>query len=390
MPRLVRFRARARLWNGAATALGVLALLGYEAQAHKLVTSKYDYNKDIFPILRDRCGSCHVDGGVSPMSLLTYKDAVQWAASVREELVAERMPPWYVDPSGPPIKGGHPISPREIDMLVTWASGGTPQGDPQNNPPLPIAFHQQWKIAAPDLEVRMPGAQTLGPDISEESRDFILPTGLSETRWVKTVDLLAGTPSMVRDAIVSVDNGPVLAVWEPGSEATPAPSGAAFRLAAGVPLHLKMHYKKPWYDEGKAQSDQSTIGLYFTEAPVSGRGIEALSIDTPRSASEAPARSSLNKRLATAARVVAIRSSVDQPYASVEVQALTPSGEHVPLLALRAPRPAWPSRYWLQNPVDLPSGSEVEAIVTSAAPDPDEPNTSQPRRFEMAIELVPR
>ncbi len=63
------------------------------------------------------------------MSLMTYNDAVPWAESIRDELSAGRMPPWPVDPTSPPVKGGHPISSRDIDMIVVWASGGTPQGN---------------------------------------------------------------------------------------------------------------------------------------------------------------------------------------------------------------------------------------------------------------------
>ena len=52
-----------------------LAVIGQRAEAHKPITSKYTYNDDVFPILRDRCSSCHVAGGVAPMSLMTYDDA---------------------------------------------------------------------------------------------------------------------------------------------------------------------------------------------------------------------------------------------------------------------------------------------------------------------------
>src|SRR5690349_20260513 len=40
--------------------------------AHKPVTSKYDYNSDVFPLLKDHCSQCHVEGGAGPMSLMTY------------------------------------------------------------------------------------------------------------------------------------------------------------------------------------------------------------------------------------------------------------------------------------------------------------------------------
>ena len=65
--------------------------------AHKPITSPFTYNDDVFPILRDRCGRCHVRDGVAPMSLMTYEDTVPWGESIRVELLAGHMPPWSVD-----------------------------------------------------------------------------------------------------------------------------------------------------------------------------------------------------------------------------------------------------------------------------------------------------
>src|SRR5215831_6334213 len=80
-----------------AIAAGLLAFDQRTTQAHKSATSPFAYNEDVFPIFRARCGSCHTDGGPAPMSLLSYQAAYPWATSIRDELVAERMPPSYVD-----------------------------------------------------------------------------------------------------------------------------------------------------------------------------------------------------------------------------------------------------------------------------------------------------
>src|SRR5262245_42710867 len=108
-----------------------LAFGASHIDAHKGVTSKYTYNEDVFPILRDKCGRCHVSGGPAPMSLLSYNaeggGAVAWAASMRDMLVWQAMPPWYADITGPAVKNNHMLTPRELDVLVTWATGGTPQ-----------------------------------------------------------------------------------------------------------------------------------------------------------------------------------------------------------------------------------------------------------------------
>src|SRR5579864_8293926 len=115
---------------------GVFALaITKPTGAHKPVTSKYDYNRDVFPLLRDHCASCHVEGGPGPMSLMTYNDAVPWAESIRDEVTTGRMPPWPVDSTSPAVKGGHPISSRDLDIIAVWASGGTPEGNPDTKLP---------------------------------------------------------------------------------------------------------------------------------------------------------------------------------------------------------------------------------------------------------------
>ena len=100
--------SRSGLSDSLALALAVLAG-SIKTEAHKPVTSRYTFNNDIFPILRDHCGRCHVEGGPAPMGLLAWNDgpdsATPWAESIRQLIVGEQMPPWYVDPQGPRGKG---------------------------------------------------------------------------------------------------------------------------------------------------------------------------------------------------------------------------------------------------------------------------------------------
>jgi hypothetical protein len=323
------------------------------------------------------------------MSLLTYNEALPWAESMREQLVGERMPPWYADPLGPAVKGGYSVTPRELDILVTWATGGTPQGN-LDRKPAPVPTHPQWRSGAPDLEIKMSAAHTVPAGKMEESCEFTLPTGLTETKWVKAVDLVPGATSMVRDAVVMVENGPVLAAWVPGHDAIAAPSGAAFKLPAGAKLRLQVHYKKNWQDEQNAKSDLTTIGLYFTDEPISGRSIESLAVDSPGSGAQGESAEprKLSKSLTTASRVLALRPDIDQPYASVDVEAVLPTGRHLPLLLMRAPRPEWPRRYWLVEPIELPQGTTVEVTAMLAPPNPDEIPSPRRGKFQVTVDYV--
>jgi hypothetical protein len=389
--RLTRTARAPHLRAGAAILACVfcaLAAFTRTTEAHKAVTSKYNYTKDVLPILRDHCGQCHVTGGPAPMSLLTYKDAVAWAESVRDELTAERMPPWPLTPTGPSVRGAHPLSAHDLDVLVTWASGGTPLGDLDATFP-DTKFTAQWKFGAPDLKVDMDAPHTLAAGKLEDVCDFTLPTGLTDAKWVRAVDVMPGAPSLVRDAIVSVEGGPVLALWQPGSDAVAAPQGAAFKLAAGAKLHLQIHYKKHFDVEQDAVSDRSAIGLYFADPAAAPHEIQTLTME---SGGAAPAQDGADRivgTLTSPARIVAVRPLLDRPYGAVTVVAIAPDGARTPLLNLQAPRPQWFRRYWLEHATRVPAGTHISFAYLPLPSTEDEPHAEPRFPLQVAVDYLP-
>jgi len=240
--------------------LAALAAGVQRGEAHKAITSKYTYNDDVFPILKERCSQCHVTGGVAPMSLMTYEEAFPWAESIRAELVAAHMPPWNAEDGYGDLKRAHMLAPKELDVLLTWATGGNPRGAIDQKVPQ-VTLKNEWTLGAPDLAVQMPAEFTLAADKMDDTQEFSMPTGTSEARWLRAVDLLPGTPAIVRSATIFIREAPkpagegdpgngapvperVLAHWLPGHEREPIASGTAFRLPAGAQLGLRIHYKK--------------------------------------------------------------------------------------------------------------------------------------------------
>jgi hypothetical protein len=371
-----------------AASLVAAATITPVVEAHKAITSPFTYNDHIFPILRERCGRCHYEGGPTPMSLLTYNDAVPWAESMREQLVGERMPAWYADPLGPATKGGHTITPRELDMLVTWATGGTPQGDLAKKP-APVPPPPQWRSALgrPDVTIAMAEEHTVPPNTMEDTINVTIPTGLKEEKWVSAVDVLPGSASMVREVTVRVENGPVLAAWVPGYEAIATPNFTAFKLAPGARLALQIRYKKHYLDEQNAVKDKTTVGLYFTEPPLTGREIQSLAVDGKPIENTAEPQT-FSGSLKTGARIVAFRPLLDQTYSSIDVHAVLAGGRTVPLLKLHAARPDWPRRYWLAEPIELPPGARIEAVVKPEPPNPDDIPTPRRDRLQIGVDYV--
>ena len=274
-----------------AIVLAGLALAIQPAGAHKAITSKYTYNDDVFPIFRDRCASCHVPGGIAPMSLMTYDDAFPWAESIRAELVAAHMPPWNADEGYGEIKRAHTLSPKELDVILTWATGGNPRGALDQKLPK-VELKNEWKLGAPDLVAENACGLHAGRDKMEDSQEFTLPSGTTEARWVRAVDLLPGTPSIVRSATIFVKTRAArrrrrrrypntCCPVAPGQEASPT-DGVAFKRRRRE-IGLRVHYKKTWQFEGKPLTDRSTVGIYFAPA---GNTQELLSLpmDSPAAA----------------------------------------------------------------------------------------------------------
>ena len=386
--------ARVLTWGSVtAVTLGlVLTSTATRVDAHKAKTSPFSYNVDIFPLLRDNCGRCHVDGGPAPMSLLTYDQdggAIAWAESIREMLLAGAMPPWYADPTGPAVRNNHNLNPRDLDKIITWATGGTPHGDLAIKLPV-VTYRQDWAAGKPDLELPMPQPYTVGPNVMQASNEVTIPTNFTEAKWVKAVDVMPGVASMVRRAYVSVEGGPVLAVWEPGDDGVDPPSGAAFKLAAGATLRLKVDYKKSWQDEQKSLVDTSIIGLYFTEEPLSGKAIASVSIDGPKGGPDAAVPLSFSGTLKNGGRIGGLRPMLDSPYASVEVTAVAASGRTVSLLKLRNARPEWPRRYWLVDPIELPANTKIDVTLEPGDPDIGPLGKAESFALQIGLDVVPQ
>ncbi len=392
MPRRTRSTGRAATLLSIAGAAALLVVTATSIDAHKGITSKFTYNDDVYPIFREKCARCHAEGGPTPMSLLRYDvetgGAKAWAESIREMLVSEAMPPWYADPTGPAVRNTHALTPKELDILVTWAVGGTPHGDLNKSTP-DVPFSQQWSLGKPDLELPMEKPFDLGPGTMNQVADIVIPTNFTEAKWVRAVDLMPGSPTMVRQATIGVENGPVLAVWEPGDDAAAAPNGTAFKLAAGAKLKLTIRYKKPWQDEQETKSDKSTVGLYFTDEPMSGKSIDALVLDGPADESSTAPRT-FGGEMKAGGRVLALRPLVDQPYTSLEVTAVSASGRRMPLLKLRAVRAEWPRRYWLAEPVELAAGTKIEVKATPGDPDSGPLAAKVQSPLQVSLDFVPQ
>ena len=162
------------------------------------------YNRDIAPLLAERCGVCHVTGGTAPFSLLTYADAKRHAGEIAAVTRKRIMPPWKADPDNGPFVGQHPLSDAEIQRIQEWVDGDALEGDPRGVAPPP-RDESGWRLGPPDMIVTLPQPYSLQADGTDVFRIFVIPVPVTKTRFVRGLEFRPGNARVVHHANIRVD-----------------------------------------------------------------------------------------------------------------------------------------------------------------------------------------
>ena len=177
----------------------VFAALAVPGEAHKGITTKYTFNTDVYPVFLSRCGRCHIEGGVGPMSLVKYDEAFPWAEAIRAELLSASTGDMHDF-----IKAAHrQISARELDIVLDWASGGAPEGDSTKTPTPPM-LRLDWATGVPDIIAAMADEYQMLATAIDATHESIIPIPTSTSVMVGQIDVLPGNPLIVRSAVLSL------------------------------------------------------------------------------------------------------------------------------------------------------------------------------------------
>ena len=357
-------------------------LLGLTPSGHAPIASRWNYNEHLFPIFRDRCGGCHIQGGIAPMSLVDYQQAFPWAQSIREEVLNLRMPPWQAEDGFGSFLNGHALSAKEMDMILEWSSGGYPRG-PRDKIPIVPELSIDWSFGKPSIELKLPEPYFIERNTDEIVRYFIILNNSDRERWIEGIDFKPGAQSLVRGISLFVDTSglarsldkndassgfseeegqsfpttPPIAIWRPGQSPL-AKRGVGYYLSQGSDLVLRVHYKKTWLTQGYEFFDQTRVGLYFSE--ISDQ-ISSVVVTSPENLQGNEV--SFDYEVKDDITLLALFPEILSDSSMLKVEVTMPNGLHVPLLWLRRPDLEWPTRFWLDKPVVIRTGSLIKVTA---------------------------
>jgi hypothetical protein len=280
-----------------ATAAG-LGSAGFQKEE---VPSPPTFYKDVLPIMQDHCQSCHRPGEAGPMPLVTYDETRPWAQKMAAAVEMKMMPPWFADPRYGHFANDPSLTDLQTATISKWAEAGAPAGDVRDSP-ASRKWTQGWTMPQPDSVVKMPKPVRI-PAQGEIAYTYeIVPTHFVEDRWVQMSELRPSSAPHVHHAVVYIrppdsvwlKHAPVgepftastlsdpeerrqahettsdlLLVYAPGSSPDEWPEGMAKFVPAGSDLVFQMHYTT----NGKADNDQTSIGLVFAKRPPKQRVI---------------------------------------------------------------------------------------------------------------------
>jgi hypothetical protein len=243
------------------------------------------FTKDVAPIFREKCESCHHPGTVAPMSLTTYEESRPWARSIKDRVIRREMPPWHLDKTVgiQKFKNDISLNDQQISTIVAWVDGGAAMGDPKEMP-APRTFNDdEWTIGKPDLIVSLPKDDVVyakGPDWWV---DRIVDAGITEDRYVKAVETkvskdgrrvvhhaianliqsedprTAGGGGSADTPILDVNEGSYLSEYAVGKYGETFPDGSGRIVKKGAKIHFNMHY----HAVGVEASAMTSVGFKF-------------------------------------------------------------------------------------------------------------------------------
>jgi hypothetical protein len=242
-------------------------------------------------------------------------------------------------------------------------------------------------------------------------RCFVLPANLTEDRFARAVEIQPGARRMVHHVILYIDTSgqakklddadpgpgyscfggpgfnvnalaPSLGGWAPGNQPRFLPDGLGMSLPKGAAVVMQVHYSA---HNGIGASDQSSVGIYFTKAPVEKRVLIAPVINQnfliPAGASNYEVTASI-PFLPFDAHMIGVTPHMHLLGRTMNVTATTPDGKTVCLADVPDWDFNWQNTYTYKTAVPAPTGT---ALSLSARYDNSDANLRNPNSPPKAV-----
>ncbi len=373
-------------------AIGGAVALSATTPASSDSKSSLTYSKDVAPIFYKNCATCHRNGEIAPMSLISYKEVRPWAKAIREKVLTREMPPWHADPQHGEWANDRRMSQKEVDTIISWIDQGAAEGTAKDLPTMP-KFAEGWQIGEPDLVIYMPEEFTVPAEGAVPYQYFPVPTSFPKDTYLVGLEARAGNLSVVHHIVIYVrepgkkqsrrlDLGDgILGALSPGQTPFMAEPGTAKLIKAGSQLIFQMHYTP----NGVATKDRSYLGLKFAKEPVNrlitSTGAFDVRFVIPPGAANHEVRASYE--FEQDAEIISLMPHMHVRGKDYTYKAIYPDGRSEIILSVPKYDFNWQVYYYPKKPLKMPKGTRIEAIAhyDNSTSNPLNPEPNKEVRF---------
>lgn len=327
------------------------------------------YANDVAPILKERCVSCHMEGGIAPFAMSSHQMVQGWSPMIRETLYTKRMPPGQIDNEYvASFHGVNHITVEETQKLVAWIDNGSQNNDDSD----PLAEYRpevvKWLNGEPDIIIPIPEQRIPATGV-QDYRNLVIPLDLEEDIWVKAVEFDAGDATVLHHIIAFsygpdgvnqfeiLNQGIGLGAYAPGNELNTYPDGAGYPLKAGGGLMLQMHYTT----SGKEAVDASEIGLYLWDEEPTRQilGGSAADLEISIAPFEADHEMVATKKFRKDSFLTMVGPHMHYRGFDANFKIVYPDGKEEEVLNVPNYQFNWQKTYDFKEPLFLPAGTEM-------------------------------
>lgn len=360
------------------------------------------YAKEVSRIIQKNCESCHRPGQIGPFSLTNYKEVSAFKAEIKRVTTAHIMPPWSAVPGHGDFKNERRISDEEIATLARWADAGAPMGNAKDLPPARV-FNDGWALGPPDLSYKMPEPFTLAGNGVDVYRCFVVPSGLTEDKYIRGMEVRPGNRKIVHHVrtfadttgqarkLDEADPAPgfdcslgmtqaykriAIGGWAPGlvTDLRAEDTGALFPKSSDVVIEV--HYHK----NGLTEMDQSELGIYLNKVPVKHIAKSAIvaNIGIRIPAGDAHHEERASYRFSKNVIVTSVLPHMHLLGNEMKMTATLPDGTKKELVWAKPYDFNWQTNYVYKEPFLLPAGTKVDVVAYYNNSESNPKNPSKP------------
>ena len=366
------------------------------------------FNKDVLPIILNKCANCHHQNGYAPFALTNYEEVKRHTKEMAIVIPNHSMPPWKADANYRDFAANRSLSLAEKELIISWIKAGAYQDNPDK---LKLTY-AAYKPDTPDILLQMSKPYLLKASNKNTYISYKIPYELDSNYAISGIQFIPGSKIAVHHASyqvfelaadVEVFAGPDYFTyiedslnrvddtrdfnyfnmigksgelpkelyhggWLPGTDKITFPRGVGFNLPKrGVIIIRSLHYSPSPIDV----SDQSAIGFYASKVPINRSiGFAAFQPRNPSPgyswtiAADSIYRAHLNVRFSNDVSLLFVNPHMHLIGKTFKAMVVTPQADTIPLVYIPEWDFNWQDFYRFKKMVKIPAGSVLHAEAT--------------------------